>query len=329
MGWSSEIKYMEQSKKKFKLFKGYSKFEKKNFPFVYLLILIPVAQFAVFWIYVNFSSILLAFQDADGAWTFKNFLDVFKGLVGPDNFGYNLAEMIGRSSLLWAVVNVIAFPISIFTCYMLYKYTKGHLFFRICFLIPSLVGVVVWTTLIRYMVAYNGPITELLRMMNVNLPEAALRSGLFSSETTAYPTIIVVTFLMSVVGNNVVLTGAYARIPEELFESAQIDGVSLWREVFNIAVPCVWPTIATLLTFSFCTVLTYDNGVYVYSMGTGKPGMSNMGFYFQYMTYRISSAPGTSYNYPAAVGVFITIISVPIALIARKVLEKAVEPTDF
>ena len=315
--------------KKFKLFKGYSKFEKKNFLFVYLLILIPVAQFAVFWVYVNISSIALAFQDQSGAFSLQNFSDVFSALVGLDRFGFNLAEMIGRSTLLWAFVNVIAFPISIVTCYMLYKYTKGHYFFRLCFLIPSLVGVVVWTTLVRYMVAYDGPIMEILQWMNVDLPEAALRNGLLGSKETAYPTIIVVTFMMSIVGNNVVLTGAYARIPEELFESAQIDGANLWREIFNIAVPCVWPTIATLLTFAFCSVLTYDNGVYMYSQGTGEPGMANIGFYFQYMTYWISSTPGASYNYPAAVGVFITIISVPIALVARKLLEKAVDNTDF
>lgn len=320
---------MENAKKKFKFFKKYSKFEKKNFLFVYLLILIPVAQFAVFWVYVNISSICLAFQDSNGAFTFSNFAEVFRVLVDQDSWGFNLAQMIGKSVLLWSAVNVVAFPISIFTCYMLFKYTKGHLFFRICFLIPSLVGAVVWTTLIRYMVAHNGPITELLRIMHVQLPEMALRNGLFVSDATAYPTIVVVTFLMSIVGNNVVLTGAYARIPEELFESAQIDGANLWREVFNIAVPCVWPTIATLLTFSFCSVLTYDNGTYVYSQGEGWYGMANVGFYFQYLTYKISSSPGQSYNYPSAVGMFITVISVPIALIARRILEKVVEPTDF
>ena len=319
---------MERTKKKIKLFKGYSKYEKKDFPFVYLLILIPVAQFAVFWVYVNISSILLAFQNEDGNWTLANFAAVFRAFREPDTFTFILPQLIGRSALLWAVVNVVAFPISVFTCYMLYKYTKCHLFFRICFLIPGLVGTVVWTTLVRYMVAYNGPVTELLYALNL-LSDQIKHDGLFSSATTAYPTIIVVTFMMSIVGNNVVLTGAYARIPEELFESAQIDGASLGREVFNIAVPCVWPTIATLLTFSFCSVLTYDNGVYVYSMGEGQNGMANMGFWFQYATYNIATMPGTSYNYPAAVGVFITVIAVPIALIARVILEKVVEPTDF
>lgn len=315
--------------KKIKLFKGYSKFEKKDFLFVYLLILIPVVQFAVFWLYVNISSIGLAFQTQNGGFTFQNFSDVFSALVGLDRFGFNLAKMIGRSTLLWTVVNVIAFPLSIITCYMLFKYTKGHYFFRLCFLIPSLVGVVVWTTLVRYMVSYDGPIMELLQRLNVKLPEAAIRNGLLGSAETSYSTIIVVSFMMSIVGNNIVLTGAYARVPIELFESAEIDGANLWREIFNIAVPCVWPTIATLLTFSFCSVFTYDNGVYMYSQGTGEPGMANVGFYFQYMAYWISSTPGASYNYPAAVGVFITVISVPIALIARRLLEKAVDNTGY
>ncbi len=278
---------------------------------------------------VNVSSILLAFQDGAEGWTFDNFSNVFKALTDKDMFGFNLSEMILRSFLLWCMSNLICFPISIITTYVLFKKIKGHYVFRLLFLIPSLVGGVVWVTLIRYLVAYDGPVMVLLGKL-FSFPELAERNGLFGDVATAFPTVLAVTFLTHIVGSNAVLTGAFSRIPAEIFESSRLDGTSFWREFISISVPCIWPTIATLLTFAFCSVLIADNNVYLYSLGTGEPGMATVGFYFTYMTQRISASGGRlAYNYPAAVGLFLTILSVPIALGARKALEKAVEPVEY
>ena len=41
---------------------NYSKEDRKAFGFCYLMILIPVVQFAIFWVYVNLDSILLDFK---------------------------------------------------------------------------------------------------------------------------------------------------------------------------------------------------------------------------------------------------------------------------
>ena len=51
----------------------YSRLEKRQFKFVYLLIAFPVLQFLVFWVYLNFSSILLAFKNGAGEFTLANF----------------------------------------------------------------------------------------------------------------------------------------------------------------------------------------------------------------------------------------------------------------
>lgn len=309
----------------------YSKREKKNFPFIYLLIAFPVLQFAVFWGYVNIDSILLAFQDWNGNWTFENYGTVIEAFITEDSYGYNLFATVGRSFLLWLVRNALVFPISIVTTYVLYKRVFLHYAFRTIFIVPALVGSVVWVLLIRYLVAFDGPVLALADTFGIEIPPLVKRNGLLGSPNTAYPTLLAVTFVTGIVGGSPILTGAFSRISDEIFDSCKIDGFSFWKEFWYISLPLIWPTIATLLTFAFCSVLTDDCNVFLYSQGTGEPEMSTTGFYLYYMVFRISNSPmgERAYNYPAAVGLFLTAITVPVALTVRKILDKVSEGAEF
>ena len=59
--------------------------------------------------------------------------------------------------------------------------------------------------------------------------------------------------------------------------------------------------------------------------------MSTTGFYLYYMVFRISNSPlgEKAYNYPAAVGLFLTAITVPIALLVRKGLDKLTDSAEL
>ena len=53
--------------------------------FLFCMLILPFTQWLVFWLYVNFSSIILAFQDQrTGAWTFSNFSLFWDRLTLPD-----------------------------------------------------------------------------------------------------------------------------------------------------------------------------------------------------------------------------------------------------
>ncbi len=320
----------KQKNKKFGLAK-YTKLQRKDFPFVYLLIALPVVQFLVFWLFVNVDSITLAFRnDIDGSFTMDHFVEVWQGIVGLDVYGFNLLEMAGRSFILWFVANVLAFPIGLFSTYVLYKKVWGHYAFRVIYLIPSLVGAIIWTSLVKAVVDWNGPVVYFLEKIGVQLDPIVKTQGLFASEKTAFPTLCVITFLLGIVGGNVIATGAFAKVPTELFEAGKIDGVNFFQEFFHIALPCAWPTVSTLLTVSLCTMLVADGSVFLYSNTTGQPGMATMGYYLYYMTYRISNSTAAvkPYGYPAAVGIVITLVSVPIVLFGRKLLDKIVENVE-
>jgi ABC-type sugar transport system permease subunit len=309
--------------------KNYSKLERRDFLFAYLIVLFPVAQFLIFWFYVNVSSIGLAFQDGIGEFTWANFKMVYNGFTDQDMLGINLGESLLRSFILWIVGEGIIFPVTLVTTYVLTKKIAGHYVFRVIYYIPGLMGSIIWTLLIKEMVAYSGPITKTLLSLGADLPLGARKNGLLRHEDTAFITLLTVRSIMGIVGNNAVLTGAYTRVPDELFESAELDGAGFFTQMFQIAIPCIWATICTLLTFALCSIFTCDYNVWLFTDGTGRYGTSTIGFQLFNLTYRLSTGNGsTGYGYPAALGVVLTTITLPVVLIGKHCLEKMSENVE-
>lgn len=303
----------------------YSKFEKKHFRFCYLMVLFPVVQFAIFWAYVNFSSLIMAFQDKSGNFTLDNFKTVWQAFKYQDMFGISLKDALVHSITLWCINLFMCWPISIITTYVLFRRIPGHYAFRLCYIIPGLMGPIIWTTLVRYMVGYDGLIVSLCTKWGIELPKLVYRNGFLGAAETAFPTLCVLAFVFGIVGNNAVLTGAFARIPDELYEAAELDGAGFWRTCFTIAIPCVSSTLQTLLTFTFCGIFTADYSVYLYSGGTGQPNMETIGFQLFNLTYQIAQNGVTgaySYGYPSALGFSLTMITLPVVLTSRHLIQK-------
>ncbi len=316
---------MEKSKNFFqRLLAPYSKSQKRDFPFVYALVAFPVIQFAVFWVYVNASSIIMAFQDFSGGFTLNNFKNVYNAFVSVDTYGFNLLDSLGRSSLIWWIDLLVCFPVSLVTVYVLTCKIRFHYVYRVIYILPGLIGSIIWTAIMRLFMEQNGPVVTALEFIGVELPWAAKRHGLLGAAETAFPALLTLTTVTSLVGNSPVITGAYSRISDELMESADLDGAGFWTKLFSIAIPCIWSTITTLLIFRLCSIFTADCGVFLYSGGTGEPNMSTIGFQLFYMTKYISEsgASDSAYGYPAALGLVLTMMTLPICLIGRHYLEK-------
>ena len=309
--------------------KNYTRLERRDFRFAYLIVLFPVVQFLIFWFYVNVSSIGFAFQNNLGEFTLQNFKTVYNAFIDKDMLGINLGKSLGRSFLLWIIGEGIIFPITLITTYVLTKKIMGHYVFRVIYYVPGLMGAIIWTLLIKEMVGYSGPITKLLMSLNVELPGGVRKNGLLRHEDTAFVTLIMVRSVMGIVGNNAVLTGAYTRVPDELFESAELDGAGFFTQMFRIAIPCIWSTICTLLTFALCSVFTCDYNVYLFTDGTGAYETSTIGFQLFNLTYRLSTGQGsTGYGYPAALGVVLTTMTLPVVLIGKGILERMSENVE-
>ena len=320
----------KKEKKKLVLFKGYSKEEKKNFWFCYLLIAVPVLQLCVFWVAVNFSSIMLAFQDINGNFSLEHIAGVIKSFSEPSSATAEpLKNYILRSFTLWFTANVPLMAIGLLSTYVLFRRVTGHYVFRLIYSIPSIIGAVVWTAIVREFVSADG-LPKLFMTMGFDVPIQAQNAGFFGSIQTGFPTLLVLIIIQGIGGGDVVITGAYTRMPPELYDAGKIDGVGFFREFFTIVIPCAWPTLATILTFKLCGMFTADGSVYLYTQGTGGFGMNTVGFHLYELVVKLSDSNNfNTLGYPAALGFCLTCISIPCVLLGRWALNRFVEPVEF
>lgn len=314
----------------------YSTWEKKSFPFVYLMLLFPVAQLIVFWFYVNVSSIALAFTGENG-FTFEHIGNVIKSFASGVDYADRTLDpmlMLKNSVSLWLNIHGVAFIISIFTSYMLTKHMVGSKIFRLIYQIPVLVGAVVFSGIMRSLYEAGGPILDVFKTLGLydSLPKFAQSDGLLGTRDTAFDTLMVQAFVLTISGGSMIIAGAYMKIPEEIFESAKLEGCGFFREAFQIAIPCIWPTLSTLVVFSLTSFFVSDYNFYLYSDGTGRNGIVSIGFRLYKFTTTMAQyngEVGDLYNYASAFGMFITLITLPLVLFGRWLLSKMNDDVEF
>jgi multiple sugar transport system permease protein len=312
-----------------KIGKNYSAFEKREFLSIYLLIAFPVIQMTIFWFYVHISGIAMAFQDVSGGLSFDAFKEVFAVWGGKQSFGFSVPEMLGKSVFIWVSSHIVITIISILSTFILTKHMIGSKFFRTCYMIPGLLGSVVFVAIMQDIYADDGVLVALLSQTGIELPFSIVREGFLGSKDTAFPTLMVQMYIWGLAGGGLILSGAYMRIPQEIFESASLDGCGFFREAFQIAVPCVWPTISTMTIFALCSIFTADFNMYLYSSGTGDRGMNTIGFYQYMLQLEVAKGNKDIYAYASAFGLTLTAITLPVVFLGRWGLAKMNEVVEF
>lgn len=324
------LKNNAKDKQGFKKRSLYSFEDRGAFPFIYVMVGIPFVFFCFFWVYINASSIGLAFVDSYGKVSFDNFKMIFTAIADKDMYGWNLGEIIGRTALLWFLVDICCVVPSMFSSYILYKKIFGAFVFRVIFMIPTVLGSMTWIMIMKAMVGVDGPVLAFCETAGISVPTEVTWNGFLGSSETAFNTIIVLNVLPKIVGFNLLVTGAYARIPNELFEVGRLEGHGFIPEFFTVAVPLIWPTVVISMITNLAAMFTFEGGVFLYTMGASDT--ATVGFYIYNMTYSIAGSADVMepfYGYAAAIGVFITCITIPMVLFGKFVLEKAIEPVEY
>lgn len=276
----------------------------RNYGFVASLLALAVINFIVFWVIVNFSSILLAFQDANGNWSMSNF-ELFFDELGTA--GSVMAQATKNTLVFFGSSILVQFPLSVLFSYFLYKKVAMYKFFRVIFFLPSIISAVVLTSLYRYLL--TGPVVELLRLFGMSRPPALLADSRYALWS------IVIYGLWTGFGTNMILfNGAMARIPQDVVEYGHLEGVGFFRELFQIVIPLIWPTLSTVLLLACVGIFTASGPILLFTEGAFNTYTISYWIYEQ--TIR------ASYEYASAVGLVFTLVGLPIVLFVRWLLDR-------
>lgn len=292
---------------------------KGKYFFVFCMCFLAVAHLIVFYFGVNIKSILMAFQKVsfndDGTtsqvWTMENFTRFFREFTYSDSV---IPTAFLNTFKYFILSTFILFPISYFISYFLYKKVLGYKVFRVVFYLCGIVSSVVWVILYKSIIRIDGPLSTILyEWFGYEMP------SLLTTDSTATGAIMGFMIWTGLAGNFILFTGAMNRIPGELMEVSKIDGCGWVRELFQLVTPLCWDTVGTLFILSFIGIFQASGPILLFNTGESTYTIS----YWIYL-----QVTQGSYSFPAAVGLFLTVVSIPIVLVIRALINR-VETVEY
>jgi len=223
----------------------------------------------VFQIYMSFTN-----------FTVKN-LNVIKPvpakLVGLDNYAnvisgnlpltnYDFWRLLAFN-IFWALSNVI-FHVTIGIIVALVLNRKklfGRRVYRAIFLIPwampGFVVSLVWRNMFNL---DNGAVNQLF---GVHIPWLETNAPDFLWLPLSYFAILITNVWLGWPFMSIVATGALQSVPQELYEAAEMDGASKWKQFWNVTVPCIRPAMVPAVMLGLIWTFNQFNVIYFVTQG--------------------------------------------------------------
>jgi ABC-type sugar transport system permease subunit len=293
---------------------------RRSLPFYSIMIAWPVLQFCVFYIGVNFNSILLAFKEytneTDFTWSFHNFkvwLD-----FSDSTYGAYIPKALVVSLKAYAISLVVGVPLGLFFSYYIFKKMPLSGFFRVVLFIPTIVSSIVLVSMYRLFV--NNVAFELAEKWGL-VSSSAL--PFLDSTDDRFATMMIYNVFVSFGTSVLMYSNKMSTISPEIIESAQLDGAGALREFFHIVLPMTFSTISVFLITGIAGIFT--NQINHFAFFAAAPNAYDETRTIGYLLYhRTRKAGQNDWEYPsiAALGILLTLIVLPLTFLARYCFER-------
>lgn len=294
---------------------------KKLILFILFACAVPVINWLVFYVYPNASSIVMAFLDSEGKPSLVNFQRLWTEFRLPTS----TIRIAVQNTLITFAISIACFIPRVLVSYFIYKKVPFYKIYRILFFLPSILFSVCVAMCFTKMVGTQGFIAELVQnVLGLDHKPELLADTRFANYTIWFHML-----WLGFPGDLIIWGGTFARLPEDVLESARLDGVSWISEFTKIVVPMVWPTVALKMVLTVCGVLGASGQVWLLTKGSYGTMTLSCWLYKTLMESSGTKYTSNVYNYLSAVGLVMTVISVVIALIVRKYTDKAFQDVEY
>ena len=275
---------------------------------------LPIIQFIIFYVVVNFNSIVLAFQTytiSDKGYElvptgFDNFLQIFHEWKTTPW----LANLIPNSVRYFLLNVCVVMPLSLLFAYYIYKKMRFGGFYKVMLFLPSVICNMVIVLFYRDFVDW-----VIAPLFNVD----TLWGG--NGDGATIP-LMILYVLLSFSGSILLFLNAMSSIPESTIEAAKIDGASEFRTFFSVVLPSIWGTIVSLLILAFAELAMGQANLYSIYGSSSPYSQQTLGYYIFNLMATNQGNDITMYPKASAYGLLATAIIAPITMIARKLLLK-------
>ena len=273
------------------------------------LLILPMIQYAIYYIWVNSNSLLMAFQKYDpvsGDYIlvgFENIIDQIQEFIDG-----GLLRRATMGSIMAFVLNTLMMPLEIIFPFYIVKKLPGAGYFKVMLFLPHVLSGMVLSLLYKFFL--NSVIPELGAMVGLDIP-------ILLRDTTAFMSAWTYTALFGFT-NVLMYCGAMSSISSSVIEYARLDGCSLWQEFRYITFPIIFPTVVIYFINSISAIFSNQLSLYTFFNGEVSHAVT-VGYIIFARTY---SGGMAAYPVQAATGLLCTIIVTPIVIIFRHLAKK-------
>ncbi|MBE7087861.1 MAG: sugar ABC transporter permease [Clostridiales bacterium] len=299
--------------------------------FLTALLIYPILQFLLCWVYVNFETIMLTVQRWDRFsqsyvfYGFERYAKFFSQMVAGSYNGVSTTAMrnIWLNSYHGVAINIILLPIAVVTAYSFYKKVPGEKIFRVLFYLPSIISLVVLTMVYRYM--FNGEYGPVAQILYGIMGKEV--SFLDASKDYLWPLIYVFCIWAGLGSNVILMSGAMLRIPRDVTEALELDGCGFWRELVTIVLPLIMPTVSIFALMAVMSGATFQIQPMLIAVSVGPESKYETVAWFIYNTTK-NGSQGDIVN-AATVGIVFTILTLPLILLTKWLMDKLTPNVSF
>ena len=285
--------------------------------FLAAILIYPLTIFIIFYIVVNIECILLAFKSYNPetggyVWNnvdpFINFSSFFKQLK-EEEF---MSIAFKNSTILFATSMLINLPFHILNAYYIYKKHALYRTYRLLLFLPSILSSVLTTTIFAIFLSKGlQPVYNFFNWGEV--PD-------FFSTERGFATSVFYSAWISFGGSLILFLGLMNRIPNDVIEAAQIDGVKPFQEFIYIVLPLIFPTITIYIITGIAGFFSNQGSILTFFGTSANAQFQTFGYY--YFVKVLGDSGPAQYPMAAASGLVFTLIVAPITLLARFLLNK-------
>lgn len=275
----------------------------------YMFILPFLIIFCLFFIYPMVSTIVMSFQNVKPGVTEWVGLANFRRLFGDKVF----FKALGNSFLYMVLTLVLLIPFPMmFACMINSKLMKAPGLFKSLMYLPAITSVVVAGTIFRLAFSETeySLMNQIVGMFGIE-PVRWLRQ-----QGTGFFVLLLVACWRWTGVNMMYFLSGLKSIPEELYESASIDGANGWQKFIKITMPLLKPTTIYVLTISIYAGLAMFTESFILWNGNSSP--NNITLTIVGYLYR-QGIEKNDLGYASTVGLVLLIIAMTINLIQLRI----------
>ncbi len=224
-----------------------------------------------------------------------------------------------KNTLAISILGILfSFPAGIFLALLFNEIRLKRLrsFATSVSILPHFISVVVIVAMLKNLFSVDGG------LVNTVLEQFGIESIDFLGTSEWFRPLYIGSGIWSGAGYAaIVYTAAIAGIDPGLYEASKIDGANRWHQLLHITLPCLLPTIVTMLILRIGNVMSvgYEK---VLLMQTGAT--NDVADILSTYTYRIGILDGQS-SYAAAIGLFNSVVNLVLIIIANMTSRKLTE----